>query len=57
MNNSIYTPAGAIVLDRVYSNIDKLLNTLEIPHDETVAKMVVDAICQDGVDICVKSWK
>ena len=49
-----YIPIGSIVEDGVYSAIDKKLDALGIEHDETVAEMIVAAICSDGIEICIK---
>jgi len=47
-----YTPVGDIEMDRIYSYIDETLNKLGIEHDETVAQIIVNSICRDGVEIC-----
>jgi len=53
MNN--YTPIGSLVMERVYSAIDGVLDDFNMEHNETVAQLIVNAICKGDVDICIKT--
>ena len=52
LGSSNYRPVGSIVINRVYSKIDKVFDSLGLEYDETLSQMVVDAICQDSLEIC-----
>ncbi len=49
-----YKPVGALTLNRVYCKIDKCLDLLGIEHDESVAQILINAICRNGIEICIK---